>query len=322
MPLDDDLGAGRHFERHRLAIDKFDLPAAQKPRELIFRKRVGNGRNGGKDGAGVGADDASDGERPALFLLPARVMLRAAAMREPAHDRFVLAKQLHPVDAEIEVVFASCPRPPRDDEGPGDERCGLTRPAGLDRQRREVDVASLQHNLLAGRAGNRLRLHRHHRLEERQHADRLAKPARRLRLAQEGQRLADFAQIPGPCPFDTVPTFRRHRDPARNTLHRAEKIDQNRHGGGPAIRHPRRLENNGWALFGKEPGLDFRHLQIGGNGFFHPCEIAAGIELVEKFAEGGIGHWLLSRAFRLSLEGLRERMPQRGPSPQAPNRCK
>jgi hypothetical protein len=53
-----------------------------------------------------------------------------------------------------------------------------------------------QHDLLAGRAAtDGLRLHRHDGPEQRQHADRLAETAGRLGLAQEGQGLADLAQL-------------------------------------------------------------------------------------------------------------------------------
>ena len=218
-------------------------------------------------------------------------MLRAAAMRQPAHDRFVSPEHLHPVDAEIEVVFLDALRPLGDDERPGDERRGLARPAGLDGKLREVDVAPLQHHLLAGGGGDGFRLHRHDGAQQGQHGDRLAEAARRFGLAQEGKRLAHFAQVLRVAPLDGAAAGEVRRYAAGDPLDRAEAIDEDGHGGRPPIRHLRRLEDNGRPLFGEQARLDFGHLQNGRNGFLHPGEVAGRVELVEEVAKGGIGHW-------------------------------
>ena len=63
------------------------------------------------------------------------MMLRAAAMLQPAHDRLVPVQHLHAVDAEIEIVLARVAGPFGHHQRPGDQRRRLARPAGLDRQR-------------------------------------------------------------------------------------------------------------------------------------------------------------------------------------------
>src|SRR5215471_6612443 len=101
-------------------------------------------------------------QRVAAFLTPALMMLRPAAMLEPAHQRRVRARHLHAVDTEIEVVLATVPRTFCDDQRPGDERRGLARPAGLDRKHGEVDLRAPQDDLLAWRRCDGARPHRNH----------------------------------------------------------------------------------------------------------------------------------------------------------------
>jgi hypothetical protein len=113
VAFQDDLGLGRHLQRHGLAVHQLDLLAAQQAGELVLRQRVGHRRHGGQDGAGVGADHHGGGEGLGLARrLPARVVLRAAAVLQPAHQRGVLARHLHAVDAEVEVVLLRCPSAP------------------------------------------------------------------------------------------------------------------------------------------------------------------------------------------------------------------
>jgi hypothetical protein len=109
-------------------------------------------------------------------------------------QRLVAADHLQAVDAEIVVVLFPFAGAFGHDQRPGDERGRLARPAGLDRQAREIDVGALQHDFLAGRGANALRLHGHDGLYQRQHVQRLAPTAGRLRLLQEGQGLTDGAQ--------------------------------------------------------------------------------------------------------------------------------
>ena len=200
-------------------------------------------------------------------------------MLQPAHQRGVLARHLHAVDAEVEGILALARRSFGDDQRPGDQRCGLARPAALDRQFREIDILALQHHLLAGRARHRLRLHRHDGLQQRQHLHRLAKAARWLRLAQEGQGLADLAQL-----------MRLAVHPPGHPLHRAEQIDQHRHAVGFSVRPYRILENHRRPLLGQQPGLDLRHLQMGGDRRGDAHQPPAGFQTVDEVTQAGIGH--------------------------------
>ena len=73
LALEHDLGLRRHLQRHRLAVHQLDLAAAQQAGELVLRQRVGHRRDGGEDGAGIGADHGGGRQRLALpLLLPAR----------------------------------------------------------------------------------------------------------------------------------------------------------------------------------------------------------------------------------------------------------
>ena len=127
------------------------------------------------------------------------VMLRAAAMLQPAHDGLVLAQHLHAVDAEIEIVLARC----RD--GPLVTTSGqVISGAGSPGQQvwigslREVDlVAASARSPGTGARLTVLGFIAMHGLGQRQQLERLAAAARRLGLAQERQQLADFAQLRG-----------------------------------------------------------------------------------------------------------------------------
>ena len=85
-------------------------------------------------------------------------------MPEPAHQRRVAAGHLHAVDAEVEIVLARRARPLGDDQRPGDQRRRLAGPAGLHRQKAEIDIAAAQDDLLARRGRDGARPHRHHGL--------------------------------------------------------------------------------------------------------------------------------------------------------------
>jgi len=92
--------------------------------------------------SGIGADDGGGGQRLALRLFPALVVLappRCLSQRISV----VSAGHLHAVDAEIEGILARSPGL-GDDERPSDEGRRLARPATLDRQRGEVDVAAVR----------------------------------------------------------------------------------------------------------------------------------------------------------------------------------
>ena len=151
--------------RRRQALRQLGACAAQQAGELVFGQRVRHRRHGAEDRRRIGAQHhrhrirlARIGERELAEIE------RAAAMREPAHDQLVAADHLLPVDAE---VLARLVRPARDGQAPGDQRPGVARPAGLDRQPRQVDVLAFPHDFLAGRRAHGLRRHVPHGLRER-----------------------------------------------------------------------------------------------------------------------------------------------------------
>ena len=112
MAFEHDLGLRRDLEGNRLAIDQLHLGPAQQTGELILGQRVRHRRDGGEDGAGIGADHGGDGHGLGPRLAPAFEMLRAAAMLQPAHIGRVPARHLHAVDAEIiGVVLAAISDP-------------------------------------------------------------------------------------------------------------------------------------------------------------------------------------------------------------------
>jgi hypothetical protein len=96
-----------------------------------------------------------------------------------------------PIDAE---VLPRLVRPARDHQAPGDQRRGVARPAGLDRQAAQIDVFALPHDLLAGCRGHDLGRHVEHLLEHRQLVPGVPQALGRLGFLEVGQQFADGAQ--------------------------------------------------------------------------------------------------------------------------------
>ncbi len=229
------------------------------------------------------------------------MVLRAAAMCQPAHQRGVAPGHLHAVDAEIVIVLALVARPFGHDQRPGDERRRLARPAGLDREIAEIDVAAAQHHLLARRARHRARLHRHHRAQQRQHVERLAPAAGRLGLFQESQRLADLAQA-----------RRLAVHAPGDALHRPEEIGQHRRGVARAVRPHHILEQHGRAALGEEAGVDLGDLAVGRHRHRDPLQRALPVEVRQKIAQRGVWHSICfdpicAKEPRATIEGTRKR---------------
>jgi hypothetical protein len=82
-----------------------------------------------------------------------------------------------------------------DDQAPGDQRAGVTGPAGLHGKLAQVDLVSIDHHLLARRRTHPLGLHVPQRTHQRQQPARVLEALGRLRLLQAGQHAADFAQV-------------------------------------------------------------------------------------------------------------------------------
>ncbi len=130
-------------------------------------------------GTGVTAPSIVAGSAPSATAIGngspgcgARVLAeveRAAAMREPAHDHLVARDDLLPIDAEVlpRARTRHVLRAARDDEAPRDQRARVVGPAGLHRQRGEVDVATLDDVSLARRAAHDARRHVAQRLHHR-----------------------------------------------------------------------------------------------------------------------------------------------------------
>jgi hypothetical protein len=122
---------------------------------------------------------------------------RAAAVRQPAHDHLVARNHLLAVDAQVlaRARFGNALRASRHDQPPRDQRPHVAGPAGLHRQRAEVDLRPLQDDLLAHRAPHAGGLHVPQRLGHLQQPARVLQPLGRLRLLQARQQGADLAQL-------------------------------------------------------------------------------------------------------------------------------
>ena len=117
---------------------------------------------------------------------------RAAAMSEPAHDDLAWADELLAVDAE---VLAAAGRPAGDDQAPCDQRRSVIRPAVLDGQAAQVDLAALEHFFLASAMAPHARLHVPQRLDHLEKFARVFQTLGWVGLLQAGQHPANVAQI-------------------------------------------------------------------------------------------------------------------------------
>ncbi len=118
----------------------------------------------------------------------------------------------------------------------------------LDRNHVEIDILPFQHDLLTGRTLDLLRPHAHHLLEDRQLVPGIPEALGRLRLLEEGQQLADFAQ--------RLDGFLAHAQ--RHAPRRAEQIAQHRHAVAlDVLEQQRRTSRLQGAI------ADLGHLQIG-----------------------------------------------------------
>ncbi len=284
-----DFGGGGHLDRLRLAVDKLHLLSAQQTGEMILAQGVRHGRHRAENRAGVRAQHRRRRERLGLLVLPALVMLRPAAMLEPAHDKLVPAQLLHPVDAEIVVVLALARRPARDDERPGDQRPGLVGPAGLDGQTVEVDIVARQHHFLTRclaphQPAPALRLHRQDGLGQRDQVQRLAQAPGRLGLLEIGEQFAHLAQI-----VTRAPLLAAQRHPARHPLDRAEQVDQHRHLARSPVLVGHVLEQKRRAARMERTLVDLRDLPVHRHRLGDAHQVAVRLQPIEEVAQRGIG---------------------------------
>ena len=279
MAFDDNFRLRRYGKGNGLALDQLDLAAAQQAGELIFRERIGHRSHGGEDDAGVGADDDRHRQGLALFRSPAAMLRGSAAMAQPAHQRGVAPRHLHPVNAEIVIILACRSRAAGYHQRPGDERSRLAGPASLNRQTMEIDIIARPHHFLARAGAHRLRFHRHHPTDEWQHVEGFAPAARRFGLAQKGQHVADLAQG-----FRRLP--HAHGDP-RDA---AEQVDQHRHAVGFVFRVHDIFEQHGGSTFGEQAGLNFRDFQFGRNRRPNARQGALSFEVLHEIAQRVVSH--------------------------------
>ena len=205
-------------------------------------------------------------------------------MLEPAHDAAVAPQHLHAVDAEIEAVLARLARPVGDHQRPGDQGSRFARPAALHRQPAEIDLIAGPHHLLAGRRADGARLHGHHGLEQRRHLQRLAETAGRLGLAQEGQSLADLAQL-----------VRLAVHAPGHPLDGAEEIDQHRHFRSHAVGAGHVFKQHRRPALGEQPGLNLGQLEHARDRRLDPHQPPGRFQPLDEVPERGVGHELNPR---------------------------
>ena len=167
--------------------------------------------------------------------------------------------------------FCRPPRGPRVmTRAPGDEGPCVLRPAGLDRPLPEVHLVSLQHHLPAGRGARLARGHREHLPEDGKGPPRLAKVPGRVRLAEEGEQLADLAQ--------GIDALRPHR--ARDPAPGPEEVGEHRD---PMPGRP--LEEERGASAPKGAVADRSHLQARVDLRVHAHEVAGRLQIRDEAPE-------------------------------------
>ncbi|MNQ86721.1 hypothetical protein D3C85_1019210 [compost metagenome] len=193
-------------------------------------------------------------------------------MAEPAHDQLVAADHLLTVDAE---VLAFLVRPLGNGQAPGDQRRHIARPAVLDRQLAEVDVVARLDHFLTGRILEHLGRHGQHLAEDRQLGPGVLESLGRLRLLEEGQQLADLAQLGH--------LFGAHAQ--RHAPRRAEQVAEHRHLEAGGV-----LEQQRRAALAQGAVADFGHFQHGGDRRLDALQFAARLQAANEFAQVAILH--------------------------------
>ncbi|EXI74668.1 MAG: hypothetical protein AW07_01596 [Candidatus Accumulibacter sp. SK-11] len=271
--LENDLGRGRHLQIRTETFHHFGLAAAQQAGELVLGQAVGDRRHRCEDRRRVGPE--GDGERERLaWMLQAMLaeVERATTMRQPAHDQLVRPQHLLAVDAE---VLTRLVRPARHRQAPGDQRRHIARPAPLDRQAPQIDIAALADDLLTRRRGTQAWRHVEHLPQHRQLVPGVPEPPRRFRLLEIGEQLAHFAQ-------------RQHRLLSHSQRHpprRTEEVGQHRHVmAGRLLEEQRRPTGTQHAI------ADLGDLETGVDGHSDPPEFAHLLKLRNEVAQVVILH--------------------------------
>ena len=241
---------GGHVQFGAGHLDEFRTGATQQAGKLVFGQRIGHGGDGTEDGGRIGPQHGGQGEGlPGELPAELEKVQRAAAVGQPAHDGLVAADELLAVDAE---VLSRLARAARDDQPPGDQRGRIARPAVLDGQGGEVDVAACDDDILAGAAAADLRRHVHDLAQDGKLVPGVLQAAWRLGLLQVGQQPADFAQGGG--------GLLAHAE--GDAFGGAEQVGE--HGELPAVRTVGRLfEQQGGTTGAQDAVGDLGHFQPG-----------------------------------------------------------
>ncbi len=188
-----DLGAGRHLQVRAATFDQLGALAAQQAGKGVLGQAVGYRRYRAQNGRRVGAQHHRNGEGlTGVLFLPLTKVQSTAAVAQPAHDDLVAADHLLAIDTQILPFLV---RPLGNHQAPGDQRAGIARPAGLDRNAAQIDIVTFKHLRLAGGVAQDLGRHVDDFLEDRQLAPGVFQPLRRIGLLEKGQQLADLAQL-------------------------------------------------------------------------------------------------------------------------------
>ncbi len=276
--LEQDLRPGRRVQAgERTAPD----PRARGPQqagEFVFGQRVRHGRHRRQQGGRIRADRHQHRERLVRMRgLPARVVKRTAAMRQPAHDHAIAANHLLPVDRHVLAFLAGAAG---DDQAEGNQPVDILRPAALDRQPSQIDVVALQHLLVEGRILHRARRHVGQLRQSRpvgQGAAQVARPAWFLHAGQQFAQLAQRRQRP--------PVQRQFDAPAmaeqvaKQRMRRPGVVHQQRR---PGLAQGTQAQRRAFQ-FGLDPGIDAQQLAL-------PAQVIQEIaQIMERHAASGGG---------------------------------
>ncbi|MNN12433.1 hypothetical protein D3C81_1254250 [compost metagenome] len=193
VSLQHHLGKRRHLQIRADGLDQLGALAAQQAGEGVLGQGIGHRGYRAENGCRIGTQSHRHRIGTVRVLLaPLAVVQGAAAMAEPAHDHLVAANHLLTIDPQVLALFV---RPAGHGQAPGNQRRDIARPAVLHRQHAEVDVVAFDDHFVAGGILDHFRCHRHDLLEDRQLRPGILEALGRLRLLEEGQQLADFAQL-------------------------------------------------------------------------------------------------------------------------------
>ena len=147
VPLEHEVGIGRHLQIDGLASDRRDGLFSQESGEHPLVDAIGQ-RGGGRVGhRGIAAERHGhiDTSKPELARPPQ--VTGAGLVDLPVHRGGAAIELLHPVAADVADAGLGIPS---DYLRQRDERSPVRRPAGEDGQRVQIDLVASRYDLLAG----------------------------------------------------------------------------------------------------------------------------------------------------------------------------